>query len=436
MHVGVRIRNWAASNNWPVQVFLMVKLLNKVCGVDVHTLFIDCTILERGGCEDGTYRKFGTDIDSLLEFRDWVVSNGCERVAFESTGVYWLPVYDVLEGRVEVYLGNAYHIKHINGKKTDEGDSHWVAQLCLADLIKPSRIFPREERSVRTLTRLRASIVEDKTRCKNRMHKALQSCHIKLAAALKDIFGKSGRIILNGLVNGEPDEVILARLPEKMQGKKEELRQILRNTLDPASLLMIKECLIILEVLEEKIQRIEAEILEMLKHRKADLEILMSIPGISYVGAYTILGELGDYKDFETGDKLACWAGLTPSVYQSADKLITGRITKQGSRMLRWIMTEVAQAAARAKNTRLQAFFRRVKSKKGYKTAVIALARKMLCIIYHLLVNREKYVEADYTKKPRSFKRPATQILSNEEMIQILKEADYIVYKKKPRGCT
>lgn len=416
---------------------LMVKLLNKVCGVDVHTEFIDCTILERGGSEDGAYRKFGTDIDSLLEFRDWVVSNGCERVAFESTGVYWMPVYDVLEGCVEVYLGNAYHIKHINGKKTDEGDSHWVAHLCLADLIKPSRIFHQEERSLRTLTRLRASFVEDKTRCKNRMHKGLQSCHIKLSAALKDIFGKSGRIIINGLLDGEPVEDILERLPEKMRGKKEELRQVLRNSLDPANMLLIKECMGILQVIEEKIEQVEAEIRVMLRSRKEDLDILMSVPGISFVGACTILGEMGDYRDFQDGDKLACWAGLTPSVYQSADKLITGHITKQGSRKLRWIMTEVAQAAARAKNTRLQGFFRRVKSKKGYKTAVIALARKMLCIIHHLLTHREKYVEEDYVKRKGYLKKgPATQAPSYEEMIQVLKEADYIIYKKKPRRCT
>jgi transposase len=409
--------------------------LNKACGVDVHTRFLAVTILDRGGGR--WYREFDTSVDGLLEFKAWVLSSGCERVAFESTGVYWTPVYNVLEGFVEVYLANAYHIKHINGKKTDQSDSDWIAQLCLNDLIKPSRVFPVWERSLRTLTRLRASLVEDKTRCKNRVHKALQSCHVKLSSALTDIFGKTGKKVLEGLLAGISGEEVLQGLPKRLRGKEDLLREALRNSLDPANMLVVRENLELFELLEDEIRRVEEEIRGMLVSKKSMMDSLLSIPGISFVSASTILGELGDPMDFENGDRLACWAGLTPSVYQSADKLITGHITKQGSRRLRWIMTEVAQAAAKAKNTRLSRFFRRIKGKKGYKIAVIALARKMLCIIHHLLKNNEIYIEEDYRKKTVRVKTPQHTQITVEEIIQTLKEANYIVYKKKPnRGCT
>ncbi len=408
--------------------------LNKVCGVDVHTSFLAVTVLDRGG--ERSYREFGTDVGSLLEFKDWVLGEGCDRVAFESTGVYWTPVFNVLEGYVEVYLANAYHIKHINGKKTDQSDSDWIAQLCLGDLIKPSRIFPAWERGLRNLTRLRASLVEDRTRCKNRVHKALQSCNIKIGGVLSDAFGLSGTIILNGIMGGLGIDEVLGRLPKKMRKKEGLLREILRNAMDPANLLVMRENLDMIRVIEDKIRHVEGEILSLLESRKEDMDILMSVPGVRQVGAFTILGELGDYHDFEDGDKLASWSGLTPSVYQSADKLMTGHITKQGSRRMRWIMTEVAQAAAKTRGTMLSRFFHRIKMKKGYKTAAIALARKMLCIIHHLLKNRETYREEEYKKKPTPLKTIPRTPMTQEEMIKTLKEANYIVYKKKPsRGC-
>lgn len=409
--------------------------LNKVCGVDVHTGFLAVTILDRGG--ERVYREFGTDVDSLLEFKDWVVSEECDRVAFESTGVYWTPVYNVLEGFVEVYLANAYHIKHINGRKTDQGDSEWIAQLCLGDLITPSRVFPAWERGLRNLTRLRASLVEDKTRCKNRVHKALQSCNIKLSSSLTDVFGKTGMNMLRSIMEGKSVDEILRLLPTRMRGKEAELRGILRNTLDAANMLILKENLELFQVLEIKILYVENEIRLLLGSKKREMRVLMSVPGVSFVGASTILGEMGDYTDFEDGDKLASWSGIVPSVYQSADKLITGHITKQGSRRMRWIMTEVAQAAAKARNTRLSKFFYRIKSKKGYKTAVIALARKMLCVIHHLLKNNETYQEENYKKNPVQQKTSQHQPMTIDEMIKTLKKSNYIVYKKKQdRGCT
>jgi len=409
--------------------------LNKVCGVDVHTRFLAVTILCRSG--ERVFREFGTDVTSLLEFKDWVLKEGCERVAFESTGVYWTPVYNVLEGFVEVYLANAYHIKHIKGKKTDQSDSDWIAQLCLGDLIEPSRVFPVWERGLRDLTRLRASLVEDKTRCKNRVHKALQSCNIQVGRLLSDVFGISGRILLAGILEGSGLDEIVKRLPKKLRDKQEVLEEILGNNLDPANMTIMRENLDMIRLIEDKIQRVEAEIMGLSECKKEEMRILMSVPGVSRIGAFTILGELGDYTDFEDGDRLASWSGLTPSVYQSADKLRTGHITKQGNRRLRWIMTEVAQAAARTKNTRLSKVFHRLKAKKGYKIAVIALARKMLCIIHHLLKNRELYQEEDYQKKTRPLKTQQSQTpMTQEEMIKTLKEANYIIYKKPSRGCT
>ncbi len=230
----------------------------------------------------------------------------CEQVAVESTGVYWVPIYTALEGSIDVIVANACKIKHTPGRKTDMRDSEWIAQLCLNGMIEPSRIFPREDRELRTLTRARENLVNNRTQMKNRIHQALESSCIKISSVLSDIFGKSGMQILNGLLEGKSIDEILKRITSKKILEKEQ---------------MLRE----------------------------DLEIVMSMPGMGLTSAITVLAEIGNYKDFKTEEQLASWCGLVPSVSQSADVLVTGNITKQGSKHIRRMLVQVAQSITRLK---------------------------------------------------------------------------------------
>jgi transposase len=188
-----------------------METLNIVCGADIHKRFLVATILSRDSIRH--VKRFAMTIDGLSEFRDWVMSKGCERVAVESTGRYWVPVYSILEGAVEVIVANAYKIKHVPGRKTDLNDSEWIAELCLNGMIEPSRIFPKESRDLKNLTRARENYVNELTREKNRIHQALESCSIKLSSVLSDIFGKAGRYILNGLLERKDVDDLIENLP-------------------------------------------------------------------------------------------------------------------------------------------------------------------------------------------------------------------------------
>ena len=174
----------------------MEKQRNKVCGADIHKKFLVATIFSRDGTKSSG--RFGMTLDEILKFKEWVIENNCEQVAVESTGVYWVPIYTVLEDKIEVIVANAYKIKHTPGRKTDMRDSEWLAELCLNGMIEPSRIFPKEERELRTLTRARENLVNNSTQMKNRVHQALEASCIKISSVLSDVFGKSGRHIMKG----------------------------------------------------------------------------------------------------------------------------------------------------------------------------------------------------------------------------------------------
>lgn len=415
----------------------MSKCLNKVCGVDVHKRFINATILSRSGEKE--YRKFGTELDSLLSFKEWVLTSGCERVAFESTGVYWIPLYTVLEGHMELLLANARHIKARPGRKTDKLDSEWIAELCLNDQIIPSRVFECSNREFRWLTRHREKLVGNMTQCKNRIHKALQISRVKLSSVISDISGKTGMMILEGLLRRETPEQIASKIKVKSMRKKIPLIvEAIRTGLDQVSITLIRDNLIVMNTLRERIASVDAEIGRYIQERVDDVRIIMSMPGMGQTSASTILSEVGDYNDFETGDSLARWCGLTPSVYQSADHQNNGHITKQGSPHVRRIMVEVAHAASKIRGTKLYRFFNRIRAKKGVKVAIVALARKMLCIMHHLLVNHEVYKEVDMKDKRIKIKtQPSSPALTLEEMIECLRQAGFTVTRDKSiKGCT
>ena len=406
---------------------------NKVCGVDVHKRFLVATILSRDGTKQT--QRFRMNPEELSQFRTWVVENGCEQVAVESTGIYWIPVLNAIEGYVDMILANAYKIKNTSRPKTDLTDSEWMAELCLNGMIKPSRIFPKDDRDLRSLTRARERYVNGTTREKNRIHKLLDSCNIRLSSVLSNMFGKVGRYVLEGLLDGKDIDEIIEGIPVKRLMKKaDQIREAIKNGLDITKIQLIRGSLELIAALEKRVDELEAEIRRRVIHKKEDIRILMSVPGIGFISAVTILAEIGDFRDFEKPEKLAAWCGLVPSVYQSADKLITGKITKHGSRHLRWILVEVAQTVARCSSPKLNRFFHRILERKGFKVAIVALARKILCILHHLLMNHEMY-EDEVTKKEARIELVAPETsMCIEEMIEYMIKAGYEVKKKSGVG--
>jgi transposase len=408
-----------------------------VCGADIHRDFLVATIVSRSGLK--LQERFGMNQDGLLAFRSWVLNHNCKRVAVESTGSYWYPIFSILEEHVEFVLANAYQIKNIECKKTDRLDSERIAIYCLNNLIKPSRIYPKDYRDLRSITRSREALVNARSKLKNQIHQVLSACCIKLSSVITDSFGKSGRYIIDRLLEGKTIDEIISGIPsKKIRNKADELREAIKNGIDSVQVLLIKTNLDAIDYLNEKIKILDAEISIKVKSFEEDLKIVLSVPGVGLTSAATILAEMGDYRDFQNADKLAMYFGIVPSVYQSAGKLRTGKITKRGSKHMRRILVEVAKAISKTKkDLKLKRFFLRVLKRSGKKNiAAVALARKVLCIIYHLLMKREEYQEPEFNKtKPKipSCVSPISK-MDIEEMITTLSRAGYMV-EKDLKGC-
>lgn len=250
--------------------------------------------------------RFSMNQDGLLEFKSWILNHKCHRVAVESTGSYWYPIFYTLEGYVEFILANAFQIRNIEGKKTDKLDSERIAVYCLNDLIKPIRIYPKDYRDLKSITRSREALVNARSKLKNQIHQLLAACCIKLSSVISDSFGKSGRYILDRLLEGKSIDQIISGIPSKrVRNKEDELRNAIRNGLDPVQLLLIKTNLDAIDDLSEKIKILDAEISIKVKPFEEDLNILLSVPGIGLTSAATILAEMGDYRDFASADKMA-----------------------------------------------------------------------------------------------------------------------------------
>lgn len=409
-----------------------------VCGADIHRDFLVATMISRNGFK--LQENFKMNRDGLLAFKSWLLDNKCQRLAVESTGSYWYPIFCILEGHLEFILANAQQIRNIEGKKTDRLDSERIATYCLNNLIKPSRIYPKDYRELRSLTRSREALVNARSKIKNQIHQLLAACSIKLSSVITDSFGKSGRYIIDMLLKGKTIEEIISGIPSKRVRKKaDELKEAIRNSIDSNEVFLIKTNLEAIDCLDEKIKLLDAEICVKVKTFEEDLKILMSLPGIGMTSAATIIAEMGDYRDFPHADKMAMYFGIVPTVYQSAGKLRTGRITKRGSKHMRRILVEVAKAISKTKkDSKLKRFFLRVLKKSGKKNiAAVALARKVLCIIHHLLMNREEYQEPEVKRTMPKIPNYDSQIskMSLDEMIKILSRAGYVVQKDSVEGC-
>ena len=406
--------------------------VNISCGLDVHKSSISGAILK----SDGTFEthQFSTTIDGLLAMKEWIVANHCERVLMEATGVFWIPVYSVLEPYIEVHVVNPLFIKYVPGRKTDALDSVWIAEIALNGMFKASYIPSKNVRELRELTRTYRKLIEERTNHKNRIHKILVRTGIRLSDVLSDIFGKSGMIVISGLVEGKPiDQTLKMIRNSRILKKKDEIVQAICGELSENDLFVIRQSLDCIRHQDCQIAQYEDKILKNMFPDNGNIEILVSIPGIGFTIGSSILAEIGDVNQFDNPKRLVSWAGLSPAVYESAGKTAHGHITKRGSKYLRTMLIEAAQSIARGKPNRLKHFFSRIQSRKGYKKAIVALARKVLSIVHHLLSNHEKYVESPgkekKTKLPNICPDPK---MDHNEMIDILTQAGYIVHKSNP----
>ena len=430
MHVGVRIGSWPAkdvlSPTQPFQaVICLTACLDKACGIDVHRDVLEAAIRD---VDDNLWEaSFGTTSDELYRLKDWILETGCTTVAFESTGVYWRQLYNVLCKDCLVLVANPGKIKKppLNKKKkTDKIDAKWIAKLCLAGMIEPSRVFLGKRYDLRELTRFRETLGKSVNQFKNRAHRILEACCVKIGSVLSDVFGVNGRRMLDDLVAAkDADEILRGIKSKRIRQKEEALRQALASGLDETSRMLLKNCLEWIRSFEKEIKLIDQEIMRMIGDRKEELRIVMTIPGFGFVSGATVLAEIGNANDFPTGDHLASWSGLVSSVSQSAGKLVNGRITKHGSKHLRRMLVQIAHVISMMDNE-LSRFFHRIAGVKGSKKAATALARKLLTIIHHLLVNKEEYQSP--TVKPKKIRLPrspeTSTPLSIEEMIALIRE--------------
>jgi len=394
------------------------------CGLDVHRSKIVGSIVTFSGTHET--RTFTTNIDDTLALKDWILTHEVERVAMEATGIYWYPVYNLLEEHVTVQVANPLFIKGIPGRKTDQLDAEWIATLCLNGLVKPSFVPGLQVRTRRDLVRTLSRLIQIRTRHKNRIHKVMIRAGIRIGAHLSDLFGPSGLRILHGLLEGQSIDTILKNLKNaKITKKREELAKSICGTLDENDVYLIRLELNAIGSINHLIDDLKQRISHQMNPENEDIDTMMSIPGIGYDSAVNILAEVGDVRRFPSGKHLVSWAGLAPGMNESAGKLGPGHITKRGSKFLRTFLIEPAHSIAGMKrNNQLKRFFSRMRGKLGYKPAIIALARKLLMLIHHLLVNREPYFEENLPmKKPINIYPSALSSMTPDQILKILSDA-------------
>jgi transposase len=341
-------------------------------------------------------RTFLTTTAELLALADWLAENDCQHVAMESTGVYWKPVYNVLEGVCqEALVVNAQHIKNVPGRKTDVKDAEWIADLLVHGLLSGSFVPPRPTRELRELTRYRKRLIQRRADECNRIQKLLESGNIKLASVATDVLGTSGRAMLEALAAGEADASRMAELAKgRLRKKIPELQQALSGVLSDTQRWLLGEQLEQIGQLDEAIARLDAKIEVLLRPFAPAIERLSEIPGVSRRVAEVLLAEVGtEMKQFPSARHLASWAGICPGQRESAGKRQSGR-TRKGNPWLRATLVEAAWAASHTKATYLSAQYRNLARRRGAKRACLAVGHSILKIVYHLLADPQThYVE-------------------------------------------
>jgi len=371
----------------------MQVIYQRCCGLDVHKRIIIACVLEWVGSGwEKEIRQFGTMTSDLLALSDWLVHEGCTHVAMESTGVYWKPVYNILEGQFELLVVNAQHLKAVPGRKTDVRDAEWIAELLAHGLLRGGFVPPASVRELRELTRYRTSLVRDRARTINRLQKVLEAGNIKLANVVSDIDGVSARLMLEALVAGERDAQQLAGLAKgRLKDKRAQLVEALSGRLQPHQSFLIAEELAQIDYLDGAIERLNHQVEERLRPFEQEIGWLDTIPGVNRRTAEVLWAETGgDMSRFPSARHLASWAGMCPGNNESAGKRRSGR-TRKGSPWLRHCLVEAAHGAAHTKNKYLSSQYHRIGAQRGRKKAQVAVGHSILVIAYHLLTRKQPY---------------------------------------------
>jgi transposase len=364
------------------------------CGLDIHKKTVVACLLTSAKGQPPTkeVRTFRTMTAELLLLADWLQAAGCTHVAMESTGVYWRPVYNLLEGSFTLLVVNAQHIKAVPGRKTDVKDAEWIAELLRHGLVRGSFIPAKPQRQLRELTRHRTTLVQDRARVINRVQAVLEDANIKLASVVTDIRGVSARAMLEALIAGHRDVAALADLARgRLRAKRAQLEEALQGYFTPHHSFLLTEYFSQIDYLDEAMDRVSAVIAQHLAAEQEAIALLDTIPGVSQRTAEILLAEIGtDMARFPNAKHLASWAGMCPGNYDRGGKRLSGK-TRKGSRWLRQVLVEVAHVAAKTKQTYLAAQYQRIAARRGKKRALIALGHTILVIVYTLLTRKQPY---------------------------------------------
>ena len=385
-----------------------MEIMVRCCaGLDVHKDSVEACVrrMEQDGKLEQQIRHWGTTTRELMAMAEWLKAEGVTQVAMESTGVYWKPIFNILEADFEVLLVNAQKLKHVPGHKTDVQDCQWIAQLLQHGLLKGSFIPPRWQRELRDLTRQRAQIIGEHSRISNRIQKVLEDANIKLASVASDVVGVSGRQMLQAIIQGESDPAQLADLARRrLREKIPQLQEALYGKITEHHRWMLGLLWDQLAATEKFIARLDDRITQLTRPQQPALEKLDAIPGIDRRVAEVVLAEIGpDMSPFPSDAHLASWAGVCPGNNESAGKRRSGKTTK-GSRWLRQALVQAAWAASHKKDSYFQAHAQNLMRRRGRKRGLVGVAHSLLLVIYHVLHESTEYRDLgrDFLNRIRS----------------------------------
>ncbi|WP_117161079.1 IS110 family transposase [Paraliobacillus sp. X-1268] len=407
----------------------MEAMIERCAGLDVHQKVIVGCVLH-GSLDKRPKREiksFSTTTEGLLELSDWLLSMEVTDAVMESTGVYWKPIWNILEDKCHLILANARHVKNVPGRKTDVKDAEWLAKLLRSGLIEGNFVPEESIRDLRDLTRYRTKLIYNRTTERNRIHKILQDANIKLTSVFSDIFGKSGRRILEKIMNGEKIELndLEKLVHPRTKAKLTDIASAINGRIRLHHRYMFRQHWEHMIYLEGKIEEIEKQIDHCLKPYQEEVELLDTIPGIDKNGAATLVAEMGvDMSVFKSGKHFASWAGVSPGNNESAGKKKRTK-SKKGNKILKTMAVQCA-LSTRPQNNRISSFFKRIHKRQGAKKAQMATAHLLLKIAYTILLTKEPYKELgpDYMKQKQKNKEL--------KMVEYLKKKGYEISSTDP----
>ena len=369
-----------------------MEVLHERCaGLDVHKDMVQACARVGTGKARRELQKFGTTTPELLRLSDWLRERGVTHVVMEATGVYWKPVWNVLADDFELVLANAQHVKAVPGRKSDVNDATWLAELLAHGLVRGSFVAPQPQQELRDLTRTRKQMTREISRLTQRIQKVLEDANVKLSSVVSDVLGEAPRRILEALIAGQTDPSKLAELRGKLRAEPESLRAALTGRVTEHHRFMLRLHLEQIDAIDRGIAEIERRIEQQLEPFRESIERLTTIPGVSKTIAHVVVAEIGlDMNRFATHAHLLSWAGLCPRQDESAGKVRSTRV-RHGNTWLKTDLCQAALAAMRAKGTYLQAQFHRIRSRRGVKKAIVAVAASILCAVYHILLGGQPY---------------------------------------------